>query len=235
MKLVALTGRAGSGKSSVARVLEAKYSYYLANFTDQIKEVAAERQGVTVEYVLQHKAQFRGYLQDLATYYGFDEGGYWVWQALKKCGWTQKIEHPMVFDNVRTDGQAETLKALNIPIIQLVVRPEVAYRRLGNPDLSFLEHAVERGISPHFIANVVDGEQPAEEVARRIARLPDMLASVGRSGALYSMWDTAPVRAWDSAEAVPGLLGTGDSEGAGRGEASRYSRGVWSDTGSRES
>lgn len=207
MRYVALTGTAGSGKTAVAQLLKEQYNYRLANFTDRIKHDLAERLGISVGDILNNKEVYRIDLQALGSTGGYDNGGVHVFRALKDCGWTANPEFPVVFDNVRTDGQAETLRWFGIPVIKIVVSPVVAAQRLGHtvpPEWMF--NPIESGVSAQYIHQIVGGEQPIDAVVRTIVRLPDVPTPDYLSD-VFAMWERYEAYLRDSSEALHRVLG----------------------------
>jgi hypothetical protein len=127
---VALTGPMYSGKTTLANVLEREHHFININYTRIIKQLAcdmlnavsyAEFMGlgdeVNVSDIEAHKAQYRGFLQEIGTLCGFDNGGF----VDKVCENLDQYPYGQaVFDNVRFESQYLKLKEKGFVLCRFV-------------------------------------------------------------------------------------------------------------------
>lgn len=155
MKYVALTGPIYSGKTSLAEELEGR-GYMRVQFNDLLKSYAARaliKCGVTTHLsdILTNKTKYRAFLQELGELIGFNDQHKYVHEALAR--WVIAGQPPCVFDNVRTDEQADTVRSLGFQIVRLdipIMEQENRALDLGvapSALQSHLRHPIERGTS----------------------------------------------------------------------------------------
>jgi hypothetical protein len=140
MKHLALTGRTFSGKSTVAKALEAE-GYLIVQYSDLLKVAAVvglrsamnilgdrqPRYEFTLAEVKEDKEDFRILLQEFGTHLMFDHGGPWIDKALEP--WYEAGKPPMVLDCVRTNSQIARLLIHQIPTVELKIRRIEQQRR----------------------------------------------------------------------------------------------------------
>lgn len=176
MKLVALTGPIYSGKTSLAVELEGR-GYMRVMFNDLLKAYAAtglSSCGVptSLHDILTNKAKYRAFLQELGDLIGFNNNPEHVHKAL--FSWVIAGRPPCVFDNVRTDEQADVVRSLGFQIVRLDLPSTVQIERAGALGVrwdvlqSQLIHPIERGISHWDLA--LDATEPLTYNADLIVR-----------------------------------------------------------------
>lgn len=162
MKYIALTGQIASGKTAVAKALEAR-GYLLVSYTDLLKEYVAEALSAvgvntSLRDILADKERYRALIQEFGTIIGFDEGGpngHYVHQAL--AAWARMGRPPAVFDNVRTEAQAAAVEDYGFTVVQLKAHLGTRTERLraaGKEPASVLlreRHPIEAGLADECI------------------------------------------------------------------------------------
>jgi hypothetical protein len=159
MKYIALTGQIASGKTAVAKALEAK-GYMLISYTDLLKKYTVKALAgagfyITLEGILANKEVYRGLLQELGAVVGFDTGSTFVAEALAE--WVSLGRPPAVFDNVRTDAQADCIADYGFTVVELGAHLGTRTARIraaGEEPARVLlrgNHPIERGISEEFV------------------------------------------------------------------------------------
>lgn len=181
MKLLAFTGRAGSGKSTALECLKDIQHHPLAlkKFASPLLDMQ-EMIYARVRSVYQRPANFtkdRTLLQFLGTDWARKTISDTIWVDL----WKQEIERfhnaannlavePIfVCDDVRFDNEAETVKSLGGHIIQIVSnahRIEVK----GIPN-----HASENGIDLKYIDYIIENNGSVEDLRQSLCTLNDKL------------------------------------------------------------
>lgn len=138
---IALSGRPGSGKTTLAKALEAK-GYKLINFTDLLKQRASEALHVSVAEIKENKEKYRAFLQEYATLIGFQTNYEYVYQALGDW-FLQGSKEPCVFDNVRTPEQWEVLKGLGFVLVEVWNFKE----EYASKGITLSDHPLEKGMN----------------------------------------------------------------------------------------
>jgi hypothetical protein len=123
VKLIALTGLPGSGKTALAKELQ-KLNYLLVDFTGMLKLLAYDAlccpallPDLTLADLEEKKDFYRPFLIEFGKVIGFDANSEFIEDALGD--WHMYGEPNAVFDNIRTDQQAKYLKALGWKVIRL--------------------------------------------------------------------------------------------------------------------
>jgi hypothetical protein len=176
---VALTGKLYSGKTTIAKLLEGLHGYTLVNFSDYLKGLALnslsvvdERyQGMTIREMNRDKQKYRPFLQEFGTLIGFDAEAMYIGRVLSLVD-----SENVVFDNVRTQAQADLLTNLGYKIIKLNLtdseQSDRAYHMGTNVDEMFQQqgHDIENR-SPGPVYRVYQaGRNSAEQIAEWIAK-----------------------------------------------------------------
>ena len=155
----ALTGPMYSGKTSLAHELADVNGFALVNYTDYLKELAANALSyigvtTTTPQIKENKAKYRSFLQDLGTLVDFDNGAY-VEQCLIEQAedpYGLGIAKDIVFDNVRTQAQFDILKQWGFVLVRLTVNPIVQINRAARVGVTIQElhrvseHGIESGL-----------------------------------------------------------------------------------------
>lgn len=152
MKIFGLTGNAGSGKDTFFRAVKKNLpSAMRVAFADELKREIANLTGFTVEYIEQHKADFRGLLQHWGTNLRRNHCGADYW--LKKMSAIPVPKDSFVFvTDVRFQNEADWIRERGGKIIRII--------RTGhnNTDQHISETGVE-SISPDQIITAKDAAE----------------------------------------------------------------------------
>jgi hypothetical protein len=128
--VIGVTGKKRSGKDEVFRAIAGNglAGVYRLAFADALKEELAEACRVSVQYIEEHKAQFRLGLQWWGTEFrrGLCSDRYWLDKAEHKFEVLTVCEQPriVVFTDVRFPNEADLIKALGGKVWR-VVRPGI--------------------------------------------------------------------------------------------------------------
>lgn len=122
----AISGKIGSGKTSIANGLIALFSFQRRGFADAIKEAVATALACPVEDVYTQKQTFRSSLQALGqaarAYWGED---YWVRKTLEFIEeYEDEIETPhygvhFVLDDLRFPNEATALRDFGFKLVRI--------------------------------------------------------------------------------------------------------------------
>lgn len=159
MKYIALTGKIGTGKTAVAKALEAK-GYILVSYTDLLKTLLANALtaiGIptTLDDILADKPCYRALIQEFGSVIGFDLGGEFIQTALQV--WVEQGKPPCVLDNIRTDAQAADVIDAGFDIVCLTASDHFRYDRIEATGANLYhtlereQHAIEQGIDEAHI------------------------------------------------------------------------------------
>lgn len=111
MIIIGLLGKAGSGKTSIAKYLQAK-GYRIISFADPIKELAKEYFGLTAEEVYETKPpQARTILQGIGSLIReqIDEN-YFIQEAANKIRYADLQAQKFCIDDIRLAEEAQFIK-----------------------------------------------------------------------------------------------------------------------------
>lgn len=167
---IALTGDIFSGKTALAEKLRDEHGFYLANFTDLLKDFASDAFQACNRYIpaweiKNNKVKYRVFLQELAVLIGWNECPEdYISESLSLCKWWPlNSDMPCVFDNVRSPVQAECLIAeWDFSIVRLELDEYTQLCRAGDEGVSWeklvkmRKHAIEQPIPDRFISLTLD-------------------------------------------------------------------------------
>ena len=112
---IAIAGKAGSGKTTLAEIFVTKYNFKRTGFANAVKQVGMDEYGLTYEEAFGSKKN-REVLQKIGhgrrLEYGED---YWVNKLLEQI----KNEDNIVIDDVRYKNEYQTLKNNGFIMIRL--------------------------------------------------------------------------------------------------------------------
>lgn len=172
---VALCGPILAGKSSVAKLLEGLHGYTYINFTDYLKEMAADAlkaydHSITAKVISKDKEKYRGFLQEFGILIGFHNNPGFISRLL-----SDRMGDNMVFDSVRTDDQWKVLKDLGFKLVRIYISSSEQVRRADHMGLDSYEirarqsHAIENSLSKLPYRTYDSSRSSAESVAAWIA------------------------------------------------------------------
>ncbi len=178
IKIIALTGPMGSGKSTACNLLRGllaergtvllKFAEPLYNIQDYVYKTAG----------IPNTGKDRKLLQWLGTEWGRSvETNLWV-NTWKKRYEELRKEHPTVVvlvDDLRFDNEAEVVKVMGGKIVTLATSQDVRAKRIH---LSGETHASESGISPQYIDAYLPNNGGSIELAEGLANLLDIWEDV---------------------------------------------------------
>lgn len=164
MKLIAISGKKQSGKSTIARIISLyKPNVKFLNFADPLKNEVALKTGRSVEYIEEHKEQFRTLLQGWGDYkknvYGED-----VWIKKWMEGYSYiSTQHPasvVVCSDIRFLDEIKAIEQLGGEIWRV--------QRFGESIDSHRSEVALDGFP--FEINILN-EGTKEELAKRVKEL----------------------------------------------------------------
>ena len=120
MKIIGLLGRAGSGKTSIAKYLQAK-GFRIISFADPIKELAREYFGLTAEEVYETKPPHaRAILQGIGSLIRQEiDENYFIQEAANKIRYADLQAQLFCIDDVRLMAEAQFIKDLGGIVVKI--------------------------------------------------------------------------------------------------------------------
>lgn len=165
--MIGLAGAAGSGKTTLAKALEAR-GFKIIAFADPIYEAVSAIVGLPVAALQQREIKEkplewlgrspRHLLQTLGTEWGRDSISQTIWIDIA----LHRAEHfpDVVIPDVRFDNEARAIRANGGRVWQL---NRDDYRPL---ERSACIHSSEAGVSGHLVDLTIDNDGPAERMIR---------------------------------------------------------------------
>lgn len=167
--LIGITGKKRHGKDSVCDAIQAlRPESYRFAFADALKREVAAACGVTVEYINEHKDNFRLILQGWGTDFrrGLFGNDYWIRQAESALLNNRKVEAKPVLwiaTDVRFPNEAEMILRNGGKLIR-VERPGVT---------SNDQHASETAMDDFPVAATVINDHTLKTLATRVSIILD--------------------------------------------------------------
>ena len=158
MKLVGLTGRAGAGKSFVAReIMAIEQRSRLVSFAGQLRKEIEGVFGVGHIKRLWDKPtspEIRALLQWYGTdYRRAEDPDYWVKRAMSEARPLQFDNYLVVFDDVRFPNEAKAIQETGGIVIRVDTPADTRLQRVGKVP----EHASETAMDDQYVDCVVSG------------------------------------------------------------------------------
>lgn len=168
IRLIGMTGLAGSGKSEVAKILEKSREATTVSFAAPLKMmlsilVPAGTLKTDRPPVLCGKT-YREALQTLGTDWGRDMIGKDIWcnAAMMAIDRIHKLDpdHLVIIDDVRFDNEAE-----------LIVQKGGIVIGIERPNLVAMQHASEAGVSDHLKVGTIHNNGTVQELEEAVLNL----------------------------------------------------------------
>jgi len=120
--IIGVTGTFGSGKDTVADILEKEFNIMHQNTSDVVREKSMERHG---------SIERDPYLKETATYYRKEFGGdYFVRECYKRYREAEDRYAGVVITGIRSLGEARALNELGGVLVQVDAPIEIRYERM---------------------------------------------------------------------------------------------------------
>lgn len=141
---IALTGKYGSGKTTVANYLVEKHSFVKMSLADPMRQIVREIFGIESKT----DPRYRKIMQKLGTnWFRSEDPDVWIKYLLKR---TKAEYRPIVVDDVRFPNEALTLAQNEWKIVYFNCPDEIRIERCkardGNFDNTTLSHPSETGV-----------------------------------------------------------------------------------------
>lgn len=128
--ILALLGKAYTGKTTIALELERRHGYVVAYFNDYLKWLTAYALQVTsphnhphYEEMLANKAKYRRLYQEFGAAIGFDSDPTWIKEFIRDLpdevtgNFWQRNQKPCVIDCLRSEVQVLGARAMGVKIV----------------------------------------------------------------------------------------------------------------------
>jgi adenylate kinase family enzyme len=112
---IAFSGKISSGKTTAAKVLVDNYGFVRHSFADELKKHVAWRKRVDLQYLLDHKEEFRDTLQEVGHKMRDKDENFWVSRLVKNLPEDVNV----VCDDLRYLNEAERLKQLGFYLVRI--------------------------------------------------------------------------------------------------------------------
>ena len=130
---IALSGKAGSGKTTLAKRLTAEFGFQRMSFASRLRKELAELLDISEAEFEIDKARWRGLMQEWGAARRYQSEGYWVRRLLlrvpvdrSKC---------LVVDDLRYQNEAQTLKRERFVLVRLVMETSESVSYLLGGDM----------------------------------------------------------------------------------------------------
>lgn len=142
---IAIAGKAGSGKTTVARELTAIGSHKLVSLATPLKVKVFEAFGIT-----KNDPGARDVYLAVGTALRNRDRRYWIDLCLEEVTRTNALQRPVVIDDVRTDDEFAVLRAAGFLMVQLNCPSNVRYARIerrgDDPGVVWSDHETETAL-----------------------------------------------------------------------------------------
>jgi len=166
---IAIGGKAGVGKTTMARYLAEKYDYKIISIADQVKFIA--------HLIFDMKNKDRGLLQDIGKKMREIKPTVWIDYTIKRVfeGDTDRI----VIDDMRFPNEYNRFNENGFVLVKITADRELCVDRLlkrdGNFDLKKLDDESETALDDIEFPEVIDNNGGFDEFYKRIDKLMSRL------------------------------------------------------------
>ena len=171
---IGICGKAGTGKTVVADHLVKKYSYKRYAVADEVKRIAMR--------LFKMKEKDRKLLQDIGFKMREIRPSVWIDFLIDQIRGKDKI----VVDDIRYPNEYEALKKEGFKMIRVAADREVCIKRLterdGTAAIERLDDESETAMDEVKIENILDGNQPLEEMLAQLDKLLKSLSKIEKEG-----------------------------------------------------
>lgn len=187
MYLLGIMGIQGSGKDTLCKEMQhlcAPHKVVRLAFADALKEEVARACGVTVDFINEHKTNFRLIMQGWGTEFRRQMFGeeYWIkqWMVRANSISMSKNTYLMIVTDVRFFNEAKLIKDLGGRLIRI-------YRNSANAEHTHQSETEMQNIQPDFTIN---NHGNIEELQNNTIILLDQLKQKYLNGNKYHTEDT---------------------------------------------
>jgi hypothetical protein len=136
---IAFAGKISSGKSTAAKILVDNYGFKKLSFADELKKHIAWRKRVDLQYLVDHKEEFRDTLQEVGHKMREKDENFWVSRLVKNL----PEDCNVVCDDVRYPNEADTLKRLGFVLVKIDTLPQTIEERRKRDGLRTIPRVVD--------------------------------------------------------------------------------------------
>jgi len=116
---IALSGKAGSGKTALAKRLAADFGFQHMSFARRLKEELAELLDVSMFDFEDDKTRWRALMQEWGSARRYQSEGYWIRKLLVRV--PEDRSKRIVVDDLRYQNEARVLKREGFVLVRLTV------------------------------------------------------------------------------------------------------------------
>jgi len=170
MNIIGITGRARSGKDTLASFLVDHHGYVRVGLADPLRNFVGEITGLSQDELMDGSTKEaplpwlggispRRMMQTLGTEWGRDlvDDQLWLKVAERAIDKARRTGAPgVVIPDIRFDNEAQMVKALGGAVV-----------RLERPDTGAVEaHSSEAGVHPELVSEVIQNDRSMSHLAR---------------------------------------------------------------------
>lgn len=162
---IAIGGKAGVGKTTMARYLAEKYDYKIISIADQVKFIA--------RLIFDMKTKDRALLQEIGKKMREIKETVWIDYTIKRV--FEAETDRVVIDDMRFPNEYNRFKENGFVLVKVVADREICIQRLrerdGDIDISRLDDESETALDNIEFENVIENNGTFEEFYEKIDKL----------------------------------------------------------------